>query len=284
MTRRLLVLGAGYLGSEVAKQRGARGVAIVATTRDEARARVLGALGAVVIAQRPLVGEAVAEHVDASTDVLVTFPPDPPTDDALARACAGARAVVYVSSTAVYERAGREVDDRTPPAAASPRALARLAAERAWQERAGARIVRAPAIYGAGRGLHLRMAEGTVRRWPGARGLVSRVHVADLAVLAGHALDAAPAGDVLLAGDLAPAPHDEVLDFLAEELGLPPPELGAEADTPDTLRGDRLVVPSVSTRGLSADPALALAFPSYREGYRAAIAADAELLAARLGR
>ena len=195
--------------------------------------------------------------------VLVSFPPDGHTDRAFAPLVAGAASIVYLSSTAVYPAAAGVVTERTPVTNESPRALARLAAESIWLE-VGARIVRLPAFYGPTTGLHLSLARGTFRLPGLGTHVVSRVHVADAARFVDAAL-AAPPRSLLLAGDAEPAPVAEVVAFVCALFGLPlPPSSEGEA-IPVSLRGSR----SIENRSTRKAHGVELAFPTYREGYRA---------------
>jgi len=282
---KLLVLGGGFTGRAVARRAIARGIDVAATTRSEERAASLRALGVA-----PLVfaldAARVAARVDGDTGVVVTIPPDGVTDAAIAGAASRARAIVYVSSTAVFGDASGPIDERTPTSRAAPRAAPRLDAEDAWR-RAGASIVRAPAIYGPGRGLHLRLARGEVRAVATGPNAISRVHVDDLAAAllalvtrAGRAASASfepPArGAVYVAGDAEPAPNIDVVRFLCGALAIPVPPPAPLDAVDDTLRHDR----RIDASRLRADLGLALAYPSYREGYAHCIAEDRGALAA----
>ncbi len=134
--------------------------------------------------------DALAAHVDESTWVVVTFPPDGVTDRAVARGVVRAAAVVYVSSTGVYGDVRGDVDDETPVRGTSARATARLGAEATWRD-VGAVVVRAPGIYGPERGVHVRLARGTFRIPGDGTSFVSRIHVDDLAATPGRSSSAA---------------------------------------------------------------------------------------------
>jgi nucleoside-diphosphate-sugar epimerase len=279
MVQRLVILGGGFTGSVVARLALAAGLEVAATTRSEARAQALRAIGAnAVLVDRLEAGgaRAFASSLDSSIDrsarVLVTFPPDGETDGALAPIAARARALVYVSSTGVYGGARGRVDEMTPVDPGVPRAAARIAAEQLWQQ-AGASVVRAPAIYGPGRGLHLRLARGEVRLAEDMGNAISRVHVDDLAA-ALLALLLRDARATYVIGDDAPAPHAEVVRWLCQAMNLPEPPRAAAPELDETLRNDRRVDPS----RLRADLGLAPAYPTYREGFAHCLRADAAVI------
>ena len=92
----------------------------------------------------------------------------------------GPRRIVYISSTGVYGTQS-EVDENTPVIASDEKATQRIDDER-WIESGPweSLIVRPAAIYGPGRGIHMRIKERRLPRTePG--GITSRIHVDDLA-------------------------------------------------------------------------------------------------------
>ncbi len=195
--------------------------------------------------------------------VVVSFPPDGHSDRDFAALVAGAASVVYVSSTAVYPPGAGVVTEASHVATQGERALLRLAAEETWRA-ARASVVRLPAFYGASSGLHLSIARGSFRMPGSGANVVSRVHVDDAArfVLAGLS---APPGSLLLAGDAEPAPVAEVVRFVCQLFGLAPPSASEGADIPLSLRGSRSVENSATRQRFGVQ----LAYPTYREGYRA---------------
>jgi hypothetical protein len=195
--------------------------------------------------------------------VVVSFPPDGRSDRAFADLVGGARSIAYLSSTAVYPATASEVNEATEAAPDSERARLRLEAESIWLT-AGASVLRLPAFYGPDSGLHLSLARGAFRLPGSGDNIVSRVHVDDAARFVCSALSA-PAGSLLLAGDDQPAPVAEVVAFVCTLFGLSPPASVEGADIPLSLRASR----RVDSRLTRARYGIRLAFPSYREGYRA---------------
>ena len=94
---------------------------------------------------------------------------------------------IYVSTTGVYgDRAGSLVNEDTPPAPQSERAVRRLAAENAlrlWAETLGVSwcILRVPGIYGPGRLPLERLRRGEPAIDPQEATPSNRIHVDDLA-------------------------------------------------------------------------------------------------------
>ena len=214
---RVLVLGTGYVGGAVARAARARGLSVVCTTRSEDAARALERDGFRALFAAAL-DENIASEVTADTHVVVAFPPDDRTDARVARALRGARSVVYVSSTGVYGDRRGHIDDTTevprPPAERARRILDAEAAYRA----VGGTVLRCPGIYGPERGLHVRVFRGEHRIPGDGSRTLSRIHVVDLAEL----LLAAPAapGETFVVGDLAPAPHIDVVRFICTTYGV----------------------------------------------------------------
>ncbi|HEY0465875.1 MAG TPA: hypothetical protein VGC79_16795, partial [Polyangiaceae bacterium] len=73
------------------------------------------------------------------------------------------------------------------------------------------------------------------------------------------------AGSLLLAGDDEPSPVAEVVQFVCALFGLALPITSEGEQIPLSLRASR----SVDNRATKARHAIQLAYPSYREGYRA---------------
>jgi len=267
---RVLVLGCGYAGVAVARLARARGLEVVAHARSDARVAALRNEGFAVL-QQAVLDETVAAHVDERTHVVIAFPPDGATDAHIAPSLAGAAAVSYVSSTGVYGAHRGVVDDATPLPAASgdgttpsaPRA--RIVAAEAVYRRVGGTVLRCPGLYGRDRGLHVRILRGEHRiPGDGTRSL-SRIHVEDLAQLILALVPAAGAprlAETLVVGDLAPAPHIDVVRFVCETYGVPLPPFVPLESVHESLRADRRVDAS---RALDR-AGITLRYPGYREG------------------
>jgi nucleoside-diphosphate-sugar epimerase len=275
-----VVLGCGHVGSALAADRVAAGDDVVVSRRDApALAALVARLGPLARAA-PLEladADAVARAIPPGAIVVHAAPPAGPdgaVEAGVARAAAdaGARRLIYVSSTGVYAPGGGAVVDETwptEPAGASGRA--RLAAERALQSAAASAslslaIVRAPGIYGPGRGVAARLRAGTYRVVGDGRAHVSRIHVDDL-VAAIVALGAAArlAHDVYNVGDRDPCTAAAHADGAAALLGLPPPPrvpaTDVAADTAAMLLADRRIDASRLERELGWSPR----YPSWRD-------------------
>jgi len=277
---KLVIVGGGFTGTAVARRALAAGLEVVATTRSEARAVSLRARGVTPLVSAAIDAGALAAHVDPSTYVLVALPPDGATDRAIAPSLACAAALAYVSSTAVYGGASGRVDESTAVDPGAPRAAPRLDAERTWRD-AGASVVRAPGIYGPGRGMHLRLARGEQRLAGEGTNAISRVHVDDLAASLFALLATHPRpGALYVMGDLEPAPHVEVVQWLCAAMAIPMPPRAPASEIDETLRHDRRVDAARIRAALGFTPV----YPTYREGFAHCLAVDAGAIDAALRR
>jgi nucleoside-diphosphate-sugar epimerase len=255
----ILILGCGYTGQRVAKRFLAMGARVTATTRNPER---LAGLGAEIITTGDL-----PKYVRPGMLVLHSIPPEGPTGllDPLRNM---ARRVVYLSSTAVYGAASI-VNERTPVDDSTKRARARLQAERAISDGPwSSLILRPPAIYGPGRGVHVSIQRGEHSL---SDRFVSRIHVDDLAAHTEAALLSTIGGAYPVA-DEEPCTSREIAEFCAQLLHVPVTGagLGKAARTP-RLVNNRRVDGSAIRRALG----IGLIYPSYRVGIPASLSAEA---------
>lgn len=256
---RVLVLGAGHAGGAVARLARSRGLAVSVTVRSPERAERLRAEGFDVVESSAL-DSGVATLVDGTAHVVVAFPPDGVTDARVAPALRGAAAITYLSTTGVYGDTRGRIDDDTPlPAHPTERARRVLNAEAAYREQ-GATVLRCPAIYGPTRGLHARVLCGEHRIPGDGSRFLSRVHVEDLSALV--LASARFAGETFVVGDLAPAPHLEVVEYICAAYGVPLPAHVPLESVHESLRADRRIDPSRALQMLGVAPR----FPGYRDG------------------
>ena len=266
---RWVIVGAGYTGARVAALVTALGEPVVATRRTAGP----GAR-AVDLAQ-----PATLDGLFAADDrVVVTAPPIDGVgtgERALgaAAAAAGVARLVYVSSTGVYApAAGAWVDEDFAIAPTTAAGRARVAAEAAiGAAQASTVVVRAPGIYGPGRGVVARLRAGSYRVIGDGATAVSRIHVDDLVGALLACADAATPARVYNVADDDPCPSAELADAAAVALGLPPPaRVPVTAVAPETagmLTADR----RVSAARLKRDLGWAPRYPSWRTALAAGL-------------
>lgn len=169
--------------------------------------------------------------------------------------------LIFVSSTAVYgQDDGEWVDERsaTRPRAFNGRVL--LEAE----QRVGALapesvVVRFSGIYGPGRERLIRSVQsGSARCRREPPQWTNRIHADDAAATLAHVLELDVPAPLYCATDSEPAPRCEVLEWLARQLGAPPPE----PDDSTRGQGKRVGNARLLASGLR------LHYPDYRTGYR----------------
>lgn len=255
----VVILGCGYTGRRVAVRLVRRGVPVVATTRNPALLDISGV--------QTVAFEAAAapdlSFVPEGARVLYSMPPtEPDYTRAILSALAGrATRVVYISTTGVYG-AAEDVNETTPVAPVRPQEVARVHAEQEvlsgpWS----GLVLRAPAIYGPERGIHVSMQRGTFRMAGEGANFVSRIHVDDLAAHCEAALDSDLTGAWPL-GDDRPCRTLEIAEFCAHLLGL---EMPPSAD-PETLHHTRQANRRVDGSAIRRKLGISLEFPSYVEG------------------
>jgi nucleoside-diphosphate-sugar epimerase len=272
------LLGCGYTGERVARRLLARGLPVLATSRQPERLRLPGARLLRVDLNDPVTLEDLREALPAGVRVLHSVPLvrdaggafRDPTPELLACLPTPTERVVYLSTTGVYGGV-LAVDETTPPAPRTPRETLRVSAEN--QVLAGpwsSLVLRPAAIYGPGRGIHVSMRRGDFRLLGEGENFVSRIHVDDLAALAEAALLSEVKGAWPVA-DLRPAQSREIAAFCANLLGCPLPASASARELSETRRANR----RVDGRAITEILGVRLAFPTYREGIPQALAAEA---------
>jgi nucleoside-diphosphate-sugar epimerase len=181
----------------------------------------------------------------------------------------GAR-LVFTSSTAVYAQSeGEWVDETSPtePTGFNGRVL--LEAEGLLRDAplAGCAL-RLGGIYGPGRTRRIdQVREGRARLAPGPPHFTNRIHRDDAAGAIAHLLAAEHTEETYVGVDGEPADDNDVLRFLAAELGIPEPPFAAAAPPrrggSKRCRNRRLV-----------NAGYRFEYPGFRAGYRALLAAE----------
>jgi nucleoside-diphosphate-sugar epimerase len=283
----LLIFGFGYSGRALARRMIAEGWSVSATVRkaeDAAQAVELG-----VLPIDPEDSAALATAAGHARAILVTAPPGErgcPGLAALAPAIGASGAfpdwIGYLSTTGVYgDREGGWVFETSALNAHSIEGARRVAAERDWRQIGrgmGLTVTafRLPGIYGPGRSSLERLRSGAARRLVKPGHVFSRIHVEDLAAGLQASIARPRAAGIYNLCDDEPASAAEVTAYAAGLLGMtPPPEEAFDPATlpPATLRFYE-ECKRVSNARAKAELGWLPAYPTYREGLAAILAAE----------
>jgi nucleoside-diphosphate-sugar epimerase len=283
---RLFCFGFGYSAQALARRSSARIVSLAGTRTTSGQGDApMGAKLGVFQGDGP--SPEVSSLLSGTTHLLVSIPPDLEGDVVL-RHFAGDLAALpelawigYLSTVGVYGNCeGRWVDETSPPRPTSERSLRRVLAETAWREFGAANgrrveTFRLSGIYGPGRSVIDNLKAGTARRIIKPGQVFNRIHVDDIAAVLAAAIDTAAGHNVYNVSDDEPAPPQNVVAYGAELLGLPVPP-----DIPFEQAGLKGMAASfwseskrVSNARIKSALGVTLAYPTYREGLRALVAA-----------
>jgi len=284
----LLCFGYGYTARFLARTCLEAGWRVIGTRRPGETEEADGEGGGVEIhpfdRQTPLAGEIIA----AATHILSSVPPDNDGDPVLdvhgqnLAAAQGLRWLGYLSTTGVYgDRKGGWVDEDSKLSPAGLRGERRCAAEAAWLalRRDFARsvhIFRLAGIYGPGRSALDSVRAGKAKRIVKPGQVFSRIHVADIVQVLRASMEQPSPGAVYNVCDDAPAPPQDVIAHACALLGVdPPPETPFEAaEMSDMGRSFWDENKRVRNTRIKADLGVDLAYPDYRTGLAALLAAE----------
>ena len=279
MTRTLLSLGHGYSALALARRLIPQGWRVIGTTRSAERAEALRGEGV-----EPLLwpGADLGPALNDASHLLSSIAPGAAGDPVLAALGAQISAtplqwVGYLSTTAVYgDHGGAWVTEDTALTPGTERGRWRVQAERGWQALGQPlHIFRLAGIYGPGRGPFAKLRDGSARRILKPGQVFSRIHVEDIAQVLAASIAHPRPGAIYNLCDDDPAPPEDVISYAAELLGLPPPPAVtyAEADLSPMARSFYAENKRVSNARLKAELGVRLAYPDYRTGLRALLAA-----------
>ncbi|HHW75620.1 MAG TPA: SDR family oxidoreductase [Xanthomonadaceae bacterium] len=191
--------------------------------------------------------------------------------------------LLFTSSTSVYaQHQGEWVDEDSPAEADGFSGRCLRAGERLlWDSPWPAVAVRFGGIYGPGRTRLIdSVRDGTATRPEGPPIYTNRIHRDDCARVLAHLLELPEPARLYIAVDDDPAPLDEVLCWLAAQLGAPKPRVvpqqplkpGAEANGNMALR---LRASKRCRNARLRASGFRFRYPSYRDGYAALLRATA---------
>lgn len=278
----ILLLGCGFTGERVARRLLARGARVIAASRTPESLTSLAEAGAQVYRMdlaEPETLARLARHLPREVLVLHSIPPvssgtsgelRDPTPQLLEALGQRPARMVYISTTGIYGDRPL-VDETSPVAPRLPTHFLRLEAERLVQAGSWPALVLRPAgIYGPGRGVHIRIKNGTYKLGGDGHNYLSRIYVDDLAAHCEAGLLTPGVTGAYPVADERPATSLEMATFCAGLLGLPLPPSVPFEELPVTLQANR----KVDGRAIRQLLGIKLAYPSYREGIPAALAAE----------
>ena len=175
---------------------------------------------------------------------------------------------VFTSSTAVYgDESGDWVDETTSTSPSSFTGRAVLEGERLvlGSSIPHRTVIRLGGIYGPGRTRLIDSVRSGEATCPPEPSYTNRIHRDDAAGAIRHLLELEDPAEVYVGVDTDPAERCEVLTWMAEQLGVPPPGPG-----PGSPRGNK----RVSSRRLQ-ESGYQFRYPTFREGYRAMLGGQA---------
>ena len=244
-TSRVVILGAGYTGKELARIALKNNLEVVGTGRTEESLQALRDLGATAVQWS--VGDDPAEwldHVGPQTTLVYSIPTlfdSYEASEDIARHVEPLRQIIdvcveqggldrfiYLSSTSVYgDHHGEWVDEATERRPYSPYGKMRADIEDYLLERKTSfpiTIARLVGIYGPGRNLINMLVDGRYTLIEGAKKVTNRIHVHDIARAVLAIIERGHEGNrVFNITDGHPQPSRDLIEFICEETEIDPP-------------------------------------------------------------
>ena len=291
---RLFCFGLGYCARRLAERCLARGWRVAGTVRAADQAESLERAGIEVVTF-----DGLGKSLAGTTHLLSSVPPDhlvdPERDSgfdsgrdpvldrygAEIAACRDLAWLGYLSTTGVYgDRAGGWVDEGSALRPTGARGLARVMAERAWLALHAAHGLpvqrfRLAGIYGPGRSALDAVRRGAARRIDKPGQVFSRIHVDDIVAVLEASIARPDPGQTYNVCDDRAAPPAEVIAHACRLLGVDPSPLVAFADAELSAMARSFYRDNkrVSNRRIKDQLGVRLAFPDYRAGLDALLAA-----------
>lgn len=278
----LLAAGFGYSARALAGLLLPRGWRVIGATRSASKAAEIEAMGV-----EPAIWPPDPALLGEVSHLLVSAAPTEAGDptllalgDAIRARGDGFEWVGYLSTTGVYgDKGGAWTDETSPLRPGSRRGALRVAAEATWAETGvPLHIFRIAGIYGPGRGPFEKLRAGAARRIVKPGQVFSRVHRDDIAAGLHASIERPRPGSVYNLCDDLPAPPQDVIAFAARLLDMDPPpeERFEDAEMTPMARSFYGESKRVSNRKLREELGVELAYPTYREGLAATLAAERE--------
>ena len=239
---RVLILGAGFSGSAIAKAFLPLAQSVTGTTRSEDKLAGLRTFGIdALVYDGATISPELAAAMKRTTHLIQSIAPgrdgDPmmrPGAPSLAELMPNLEWAGYLSTVGVYgDHGGAWVAEDASLEPVSARSVERVAAEQAWMtfgevQNIPVAVLRLSGIYGPGRNAFCNLAAGTARRLIKPNQVFNRIRVEDIAgatvFLSGRSI-----GGVFNITDHEPAPPQDIVAEAARLMGVaPPPEMPFE--------------------------------------------------------
>jgi nucleoside-diphosphate-sugar epimerase len=282
-TPRLFCFGLGYSAGVLTRALLSDGWRVAGTCRDNPSLKALTAQGVdayVFDGQSPL--QNFDDALAGTTHLLSSVPPSDSGDPVLQihgaqiAAMTSLQWVGYLSTTGVYgDRDGDWVAETSSLEPTGVRGERRVDAEQAWlklcrDHAIPVHLFRLAGIYGPGRNQIDAVRNGAAKRIDKPEQIFSRVHVDDIATVLQASMTRPNPGAAYNVCDDEAAPPQDVISYIAAQLGVEPPPVTPfdDADLSPMARSFYRDNKRVSNKRIKDELGVALAWPTYREGIR----------------
>ncbi len=283
----MAVLGAGYLGSSLARAAASAGWQVKALTRNRVRADDLRSSGIEVIVTDLADAGWHDEFSEGADLAVVCVGAGAPDAEAYRRSYVGGMSslvawsrraplgtLVYTSSTSVYPQGAAAgvppavVDESSPVSSGNDRSGILVQSEELARDARAVRVIvlRLAGIYGPARHSMLDLVRAGTGRLPGAADIpMNLIHRDDVIGAIGAAWSRAPTGkDVLFnVSDGAASSRGEVAAWLASQLGRPAPEFDNSSANRRRPQRNRIISSRRVREVLAWEPT----YPDFRVGF-----------------
>ncbi|MGB0743658.1 MAG: SDR family oxidoreductase [Opitutales bacterium] len=286
----VMIFGCGYVGTALARKLNGQGVRVGALTRNVARAGELRELGLAEVLTAELDGAGWKNEIIGNYDAVVNCVSSAGggLEGYQKSYLEGQRRIlewaetqtihsyIYTSSTSVYPQDdGALVDEGADTAGAPPTGQVLLESEQLIHTHAGLvaqwYVLRLSGIYGPGRHFLISQLQESGGKIPGRGDYhMNMIHRDDIVGAILTALTGAAPSGIYNISDDEPATKENVLIYLAGQLGFTVPDFDPENIPPRLRRrGGRMPDRKVSNQKAKALLQWKPKYPSYREGYTA---------------
>jgi nucleoside-diphosphate-sugar epimerase len=277
---KVLILGAGYTGSRLARWLETQNIEVNLTTRTgippaEIQSTCFSFCWDSAGEKVPLSPQAL----QGVTHVLSTIPPDSQGLDPVIQSLLPALESLelqwfgYLSTTGVYgDTSGQWVDETAVVQPQNPRSRHRVVAENSYlAANLASHIFRLPGIYGPGRSTFERLEQGNAQRIDRPGHVFSRVHVDDIVQALWQSMLQPTPGEIYNICDDCPCEPSQLIGEACDLLGVePPPWVALNAvDLSPMAASFWSECRRVENHKIKSKLGINLLYPSYREGLRA---------------